>query len=293
MNDHIQEFINLTDGEQLLAFWKTIPAELEEPFMAEVEQAIQRAEQEGQTELAGALSQKLDGFRRLREKNQAVASLLGYLNAPSLADARQQIEGHPVLLTETIEPLFDDLMRQYAGDDKALAILQARRGFLHTCRDRGVEAVFASFERPKPGLPEFQSAVAEYESLAKAAQQAESDFVSWRIAVEAGEQLLSDDWRHLPDIDWAVLRASLATAYNELGYARDQAGDPKAALAAFDRAAQLEPTEAAWQRNRATMLIDLGRLDEAAQAIETSRALDPDAVELVDLQAEWDEKRNA
>jgi tetratricopeptide (TPR) repeat protein len=76
---------------------------------------------------------------------------------------------------------------------------------------------------------------------------------------------------------------ALASAWNTLGSARDEAGDKPGALAAFECAIALQPDFAMWHRNRAGVLIELGRLDEAAAAIETARRLEPDAPRLKEL----------
>ena len=48
---------------------------------------------------------------------------------------------------------------------------------------------------------------------------------------------------------------------------------------------ELRTNIAMWHRNRAGTLIDLGRLREAAAAIERARALEPEAPRLAELEA--------
>jgi predicted Zn-dependent protease len=47
-----------------------------------------------------------------------------------------------------------------------------------------------------------------------------------------------------------------------------------------------------WRRNRTGTLIDLGRLDEAAEELERARKLEPDAPRLADLTAALERARN-
>jgi tetratricopeptide (TPR) repeat protein len=80
-----------------------------------------------------------------------------------------------------------------------------------------------------------------------------------------------------------------------LGNAHDAApaSDKTAALAAYDRAIALQPDFGMWHRNRAGTLIELGRLDEAAGAIETAHGLEPDAPRLPELDAALAKARSA
>jgi len=130
-----------------------------------------------------------------------------------------------------------------------------------------------------------QGPLAAFAAALQAAQADERDVALWQAAVEAGEVLLAalEAEPPVPGLSVADMRAELASAWNTLGNAQDEAGDTSAALAAFERAIALQPDFAMWHRNRAGVLIELGRLDEAAAAIETARRLEPDAPRLKEL----------
>ncbi|MCL6511131.1 MAG: tetratricopeptide repeat protein [Anaerolineae bacterium] len=133
--------------------------------------------------------------------------------------------------------------------------------------------------------PSVQGPLAAFAAALQAAQADERDVALWQAAVEAGEALLAalEAAPPVPGLSVADVRAELASAWNTLGNARDEAGDKPGALAAFERAIALQPDFAMWHRNRAGTLIELGRLDEAAAAIETARRLEPDAPRLREL----------
>jgi len=127
----------------------------------------------------------------------------------------------------------------------------------------------------------------DYLTRKETAEKAESDPALWQAAAEAGEAVLSA----LPDEPGtsellAELKKDLASVYNRLGSALDDQSDKAASLTAFERAIALRPDYAMWHRNRAGTLIELGRLDEARQAIARARELEPAAPRLVELEAE-------
>ena len=220
--------------------------------------------------------------------------LFAFLNARSLEDLRRLIDEHPQLLTDAVEPAFAALLEQYAGDQQALALIEARRGLLQACREQGVEAVFAELQRaPEQPQPprELRQALDRYLEQRRAAEQSEHDVSAWQAAVEAGEALLGPAFAQTPGANWEALRENLADAYNRLGIAQEAAKDLPATLAAFDRAIALQPGVAIWRRNRAGTLIDLERLDEAQAEIATARALEPDAPRLAELDGQLEQAR--
>ena len=97
----------------------------------------------------------------------------------------------------------------------------------------------------------------------------------------------------LPEDLPAQLIADLAHVYNQWGNALDNARDAAAALAAYERAVALQPDEAMWRRNVTGVLIDLGRLDEAAAARAAAQALEPEAARLPELAAQLAEALQA
>ncbi len=82
-----------------------------------------------------------------------------------------------------------------------------------------------------------------------------------------------------------ALHGDIADSYNHLGTSLD-ASDKAAALAAFERAIALQPGFAMWRRNRTGTLIELRRLDEAAEELARARTLEPDAARLTELEAQ-------
>jgi tetratricopeptide (TPR) repeat protein len=138
-----------------------------------------------------------------------------------------------------------------------------------------------------------QQALAAFAGALQAAQTDERNVGLWQAAVEAGEALLAvlETAPPVPGLSVADVQAELASACNSLGNAQDEAGDKSAALAAFERAIALQPDVAMWRRNRAGMLIELKRLDEAAAEIETARRMEPDAPRLKELDEELTKAR--
>jgi len=72
------------------------------------------------------------------------------------------------------------------------------------------------------------------------------------------------------------IRPSFATAYQWLGTDTLMAGDPEAALAALDRASELDPRSLAVANNRAYVLLILGRDADARATCERVLAFAPD-----------------
>jgi tetratricopeptide (TPR) repeat protein len=79
------------------------------------------------------------------------------------------------------------------------------------------------------------------------------------------------DYQHL-----VKLNAQEAWAHNGIGNVRKEEEDFEGALAAYSRAIDADPNEAAFARNRASVLIAQGRLDEARADCETASRLAPD-----------------
>ena len=129
------------------------------------------------------------------------------------------------------------------------------------------------------------SLLKEYQAALQAADAERPDVAAWRAVVDLGERLLAMQSEAAALLDWDALRERVASNYNTLGNAHDSAGDATAALAAFERAIELQPDFAMWRRNQAGTLIELGRLDEAAAAIAAARGLEPDAPRLAQLEA--------
>ncbi|MBX2998251.1 MAG: tetratricopeptide repeat protein [Caldilineaceae bacterium] len=124
------------------------------------------------------------------------------------------------------------------------------------------------------------------QTYAEAQQAADAENptpAAWQAITALGEELLVLQANAPTLLDWSALRRQVASDYNTLGNALDDS-DKAAALAAYERAIDLQPDFAMWQRNRAGTLIELGRLDEARAAIDGARILEPDAPRLAQLE---------
>ncbi len=215
--------------------------------------------------------------------------LVAFLNTHDLTQMRQLLERYPELLSEAVEPVFGALFAQYAEDASALHTLQDRQSLLAACRAQGVERIFESLTHMGDRLAQvqrFEQALDSFIDLRKTALSNPNDILSWQRAVDAGEALLVPPLSETPELNLETLHLEVAATWNELGNALSTAGEYAAALAAYERAVALQPEVAVWQRNRASMLIALGYLDEAMQSITAARTLEPDAPRLIELEAE-------
>jgi hypothetical protein len=77
LNALLNTFLAVPDFNTLLDFWQHIPADSEDAFIGVVEQTIAQAEQAGNTELAQALGQRLEGLRQIQAQQQVMAEQLG------------------------------------------------------------------------------------------------------------------------------------------------------------------------------------------------------------------------
>jgi hypothetical protein len=205
-------------------------------------------------------------------------------------NAEQMVAFWQAVPTEMEEPLMaavEALIAQaeQAGDAATVAHLRSRlEGF------RQVRAAAAAARAIPEEARAEMTALAEraqaYVTRLQAADTEHPQVAEWQAVTALGEALLAEEGRGGQGLDWAALRRQLASDFNTLGNAHDSAGDPAAALAAFERAIALQPDFAMWRRNQAGALIALGRLEEAAAAIEQARALEPDASRLAQLEAQ-------
>jgi tetratricopeptide (TPR) repeat protein len=141
-------------------------------------------------------------------------------------------------------------------------------------------------EDEQEAITAFVQTLEQYQVLLQAADAVNPDVAAWQAITALGEELLTEEPHGWPGIDWAALRKRVASDHNTLGNALDTAGDKPGALAAFERAVELQPDFAMWRRNQTGTLIELGRLDEARAALAIARTLEPDAPRLPDLEAD-------
>jgi hypothetical protein len=70
MEELLAAFAAVQSGEQMVEFWRSVPAELGEPLMQAVEARIAQAQQAGDTDTVEALQSRLDAFRQVRAQAQ-------------------------------------------------------------------------------------------------------------------------------------------------------------------------------------------------------------------------------
>jgi tetratricopeptide (TPR) repeat protein len=75
MAAYLDAFARVLDGEQMLAFWRSMPGEIEEPFVAAVEVVIQQAQEGGDEDGAAHLAGRLEAFQQIRRAAQAAQVL--------------------------------------------------------------------------------------------------------------------------------------------------------------------------------------------------------------------------
>jgi tetratricopeptide (TPR) repeat protein len=215
--------------------------------------------------------------------------LVAFLNTHDPVQMRQLLEAYPALLTDAVDPVFAVLMQQYADDAAAAKTLRDRQTLLQTCREQGMEPVFASLVQVSGSLAQvqrFEQALNSFIDQRNAAAGNSTDITRWQQAVAAGEALLQPPLSETPELDLPALQAEVARTYNELGNALDGVQDHRAALTAYERAIELQPDFAMWHRNRAGMLIELRQLAAAAEAIAQARVLEPNVPRLGELETE-------
>ena len=75
MNQLLQVFAAVTDGEQMVEFYRSVPSELEQPLIEAVEAIIEQATAAGDDNTVQNLTERLEVFRRLSEKGQLADEL--------------------------------------------------------------------------------------------------------------------------------------------------------------------------------------------------------------------------
>jgi tetratricopeptide (TPR) repeat protein len=158
-------FLAVSDSAALAEFWQQVPLELEDTFIATVEQAIAQAEQGGESDVAAGLRQRLDGLRRLQAEQQATLppqlqqTLDRYLE---LHQAAEQSEHDVSAWQTTIEAGEALLAPEFAETPGAnwptlhadLASTYTNLGIAYeTARD--LDAALAAFERAIALQPDF------------------------------------------------------------------------------------------------------------------------------------------
>ncbi len=111
LNQLIQRLLAVSSGEELLAFWRELPAELEEPLAAAAEEAARRARQAGDAALAQALRERAAGLRAIRAAADVAQSKI------------QQAWQHYIELVEAAEASGNDIAAWRAAVEAGEALL--------------------------------------------------------------------------------------------------------------------------------------------------------------------------
>jgi tetratricopeptide (TPR) repeat protein len=107
----VQRLLAVSSGDELLAFWRELPAELEEPLAAAAEEAARQAGQSGDVALAQALRERAAGLRAIRAAADAAQSKI------------QQAWQHYIELVEAAEASGNDIAAWRAAVEVGEALL--------------------------------------------------------------------------------------------------------------------------------------------------------------------------
>jgi protein-arginine kinase activator protein McsA len=107
----IQRLLAVSSDEELLAFWRELPAELEEPLAAAAEEAARQSGQAGDVALAQALRELAAGLRAIRAAADAAQSKI------------QQAWQHYIELVEAAEAAGNDIAAWRAAVEAGEALL--------------------------------------------------------------------------------------------------------------------------------------------------------------------------
>jgi hypothetical protein len=107
----IQRLLAVSSGDELLAFWRELPVELEEPLAAAAEEAARQSGQAGDAALAQALRERAAGLRAIRAAADAAQSKI------------QQAWQHYIELVEAAEASGNDIAAWRAAVEAGEALL--------------------------------------------------------------------------------------------------------------------------------------------------------------------------
>lgn len=126
-------FAAVANPEELAAFWQHVPLELEDPFIAIVEQQIAQDEEEGDNEVANGLRQRLEGLRQFQaQQREKTAQIQGALTALADVENNQQLlelwQGIPLELEDAFLNIVASRAEgaAQAGNDELAARLGAQ-----------------------------------------------------------------------------------------------------------------------------------------------------------------------
>ena len=146
----VQRLLAVSSGDELLAFWRELPAELEEPLAAAAEEAARQAGQSGDVALAQALRECAAGLRAIRAAADAAQSWQRYIELVKAAAAsgndiaawRAAVEaGEALLAPEFTDTLgIGDAVREHVA-----STWNALGNALHNAGDK--DAAIAAYDR--------------------------------------------------------------------------------------------------------------------------------------------------
>lgn len=102
-------FIAVEHSEQMVEFWRSVPAGWEEPFMQSVEEEIAAAEAEGAGDRAAALRARLEGFRQVHATAQAADEMPPTLRAATAFFAEERALLQPYEAQQALDRLAEQL----------------------------------------------------------------------------------------------------------------------------------------------------------------------------------------
>jgi tetratricopeptide (TPR) repeat protein len=119
----------------------------------------------------------------------------------------------------------------------------------------------------------------------------ENTIQAWQSAVSAGEQVMRAFHPSLMRFGLDLIRSDLADRWNHLGTLLSDEGKYMDALAAYANAIRLQPDEAMYHRNRASVNIDSGNWEAAEADLKRAEELEPEHPRLVELRQWLEDKR--
>ena len=121
LDELLAAFAAVQSGEQMVEFWRSVPAELEEPLMQAVEARIAQAQQACDTDTVEALQARLDAFRQIRAQAQNPDAARAAQAAASLQEALNDY----LTRKETAEKAESDPALWQAAAEAGEAVLSA------------------------------------------------------------------------------------------------------------------------------------------------------------------------
>lgn len=212
-------FAAVSNSDELASFWQHLPSELEDPFIAIVEEQAAQYEQEGDTEAADGLRQRLEGVRQLQaQQRDTMAQIQGALIALADVQNDEQLlelwQGIPLHLEDAFLTIVENRTNgaTQAGNAELAARLHAQLATLRQVQTAQRQQRDQPQARPtQPDLPDDLKArlaaasVTDEESLQRALA-ADPELERDLLAVLAEQQMqqLLTNFLAVPDFEALV-----------------------------------------------------------------------------------------